>query len=151
MPSRNLTSRPRCEWLEPRVLLTTFSVTTVADWGPGSLRQAIADANATADADVVVFAITTGTGGVKTISPTSALPPISAPLTIDGTTQPGYAGTPLVELDGASVVPAGAANGLNIKSPATGSVVRGLAIERWSVGIISAASQCLIEHNFIGT
>src|SRR5947208_11609084 len=36
------------EALEPRRLLSTFTVTTTDDAGPGSLRQAILDANALA-------------------------------------------------------------------------------------------------------
>jgi hypothetical protein len=43
--------------LEPRTLLSTFTVTTTADAGPGSLRRAMLDANALAGADQIVFAI----------------------------------------------------------------------------------------------
>lgn len=41
--------------LEARVVPTIFTVTTTADAGPGSLRQAVLDANATVGADEVVF------------------------------------------------------------------------------------------------
>ena len=47
--------RPELEQLEPRVLLSTYTVTTLADAGAGSLRQAILDANANPGADVVDF------------------------------------------------------------------------------------------------
>lgn len=43
------------EPLEPRVLLATFTVTNTDDDGPGSLRNAVALANAAAGADVVEF------------------------------------------------------------------------------------------------
>ncbi len=43
------------EGLEPRELLSTFTVTTIQDAGAGSLRQAILDANAAAGADVIEF------------------------------------------------------------------------------------------------
>ena len=56
----------------------TFVVTNSDDSGPGSLRAAITDANATPDADVITFA----SGG--TISLLSALPDITADLTIGG-------------------------------------------------------------------
>src|SRR5262245_5509635 len=44
--------RPSLDVLEDRCLLSTiFTVDTTADSGPGSLRQAILDANATANTD----------------------------------------------------------------------------------------------------
>ena len=72
----------------------TFTVTTTNDSGAGSLRQAILDANTNAGADTIVFQIS----GTKpfTLSLTSALPAVSDPLTIDGTTQPGYSNAPVV-------------------------------------------------------
>src|SRR5438128_722268 len=106
---RGPTSGPRLEVLEDRCLPSTFTVLNTNDSGAGSLRQAILDANAAAGADVINFNI--GGGGVQTISPTSILPQITSPVTIDGTTQPGLAGSPLIELNGAS---AGAFAGLNI-------------------------------------
>lgn len=101
------------EALEDRRVLATFMVTQVADSGVGSLRQAILDANSTTNvggADSIVFNI--GGGGVQTIQLAAALDAITDPVIIDGTTQPGFTGTPLIELDGTN---AGAsANGLNI-------------------------------------
>ncbi len=71
-----------------------FTVTTTDDSGPGSLRQAILDANAQPGADTIKFSIpvTTTPGSpipVQTISPTTALPAITSPVTIDGYTQQG--------------------------------------------------------------
>ena len=40
--------------------------------------------------------------GVHTISPASPLPTITDQVIINGTTQPGFAGTPIIELDGSS-------------------------------------------------
>ncbi len=65
----------------------TFTVTNTDDSGPGSLRQAITDAEAAAGADTIAFAIPGA--GVHTITPLTLLPIISQPLTIDGYTQPG--------------------------------------------------------------
>lgn len=59
-----------------------FAVTTTADAGPGSLRQAILDANAAAGADTIAFNIPGG--GVQTIRPLSELPWVTGPLVIDG-------------------------------------------------------------------
>ena len=75
--------------LTPPVTLSaaTFTVTTTADSGPGTLRQVILDANGNAGADTITFAIP-GTG-VQTIAPLTALPDITEDVTIDGYTQPG--------------------------------------------------------------
>ena len=64
----------------------TFTVTTTADSGPGSLRQAILDANGNPGADTIAFAIPGS--GVQTLDVSSALT-ITDPVTIDGYTQPG--------------------------------------------------------------
>lgn len=90
------------EPLEARVLLSAYVVTNTSDSGPGSLRQAILDANASTAANTVAFDILGA--GVQTIAPTSPLPAILGHVTIDGTTQPGYsavAGAPVIELSGA--------------------------------------------------
>src|SRR6266436_4312542 len=79
-----------------RLSAATFLVTTTADTGLGSLRNAIDIANATPGADMIAFNIPGA--GAQTITVNSNLPPISDRLTIDGTTQPGYAGKPLIVL-----------------------------------------------------
>lgn len=76
----------------------TFTVTNTNDTGPGSLRQAMLDANAAADADTITFAIGSGH---QAIQPRSPLPTLTSHAVIDGSTQPGYAGAPLIEIDGA--------------------------------------------------
>ena len=77
--------------LETRQVLSTFTVSSVADSGAGSLRQAIIDANKATGASTINFSIGSG---LQTISLKSALPVVTVPLTIDGTSQPRYAGTP---------------------------------------------------------
>ena len=76
------------------MLLTTFTVSnTLDDTNPGSLRYAITQSNSTPGPNLITFAIP-GTG-VHTISPTSRRCRRSpARATIDGTTQPVFAGTP---------------------------------------------------------
>ena len=78
-------------------LAATFTVTSTADSGAGSLRQAILDANAAAGADLIDFNV--GGGGAQTIVLASVLPTITDALTIDGTTQPGFVDVPLIEID----------------------------------------------------
>lgn len=72
-------------------LANTFTVTTNADSGPGSLRDAItqAAANGTATADLIVFNIADQSRAGRTITLASMLPDLSSNLTIDATTQPG--------------------------------------------------------------
>src|SRR5882672_10198268 len=68
-----------------------FVVTNTHDSGPGSLRQAITDANTFFGTDTVFFAID-NCGGVCTITPLSPLPPITERIHIDGLMQPGAKG-----------------------------------------------------------
>src|SRR6476659_4455390 len=65
----------------------TFTVTTAADSGVGSLRQAILDANGAAGADTIAFNIVGS--GVHTIALATELPDITGAVTIDGYTQSG--------------------------------------------------------------
>ena len=113
-------SRPRLEWMEDRMLLSTFTVTNIADGGPGSLRQAIVDSDRAGGPNTIDFAIP-GTG-LKTIAPTSPLPQITTSTLLDGSSQPGFAGAPLIALSGRSVP---ASDPLTIGSDLS---VRGLAI-----------------------
>ncbi len=132
----------------PRSTAATLVVTNVNDSGPGSLRQAILDANATIGLDTITFQIP-GTG-VQTFVAASALPVITDPVVIDGTTQPGYAGTPLIELDGANAG-INSSDGLNVT--AGGSTILGLAINRFSgAGInLQTGGTNVVQGNFIGT
>ena len=138
--------RPTAERLEARSLLATFLVTSAADAGPGTLRQAIIDANAGAGVDSVAFAIGTGPQVIHLLSP---LPAVAAgqPLAIDGTTQPGTGSAPRITLDGTS---AGAtASGLQLD--ADGCLVRGLAIGDFGGdGIYVDGSAAQIVGNVIG-
>src|SRR4051812_14126517 len=87
----------RGEKLEPRLLFATFTVLNTADSGVGSLRQALADAASSPGADEVHFAIPGA--GVHTIHPLTPLV-VSNDLSVDGTTQPGFTSTPMIELSG---------------------------------------------------
>ena len=126
--------------------LAAFTVTNTNDAGAGSLRDAIDQANAAAGADTIDFNI--AGAGPHTIAPTSALPTITEAVTLDATTQPGFAGTPLIELDG-SLAGAGA-NGVTVA--AYGSTVRGLVINRFSLsGIALYGGGGVVAGNYVGT
>lgn len=76
----------------------TFTVTNTNDTGPGSLRQAINDANINAGTDTIVFNIPGA--GPHTIQPLSALPWLIGITSVDGSSQPGFAGAPVIEIRG---------------------------------------------------
>jgi titin len=143
------------EPLEGRWLPSTFLVTTTNDFGAGSLRQAILDANATPGSNEIDFAI--GGGGAQTIRPNIALPEVTNTVVIDGTTQPGFAGSPLIDLDGANVIPPGT-SGLVVR--ADNSTVKGLAITGWlpdpdtpytgGVGLLIKGNGDVVQGNYLG-
>ena len=120
-------NRIELESLEGRQLFATFIVTTTADTGTGSLRDAITKANSAAGADVIQFKIGSG---LKTIAPAKSLPQITGPTTLDATTQPGYAGKPIIELKGTS---AGAGT-FGLALVGGSSVVKGFVINRFGAG-----------------
>lgn len=95
-PASKATSKHRHSGKE--AMMTTYTVTNTSDSGAGSLRQAMLDANANAGNDVIEFNI--GGGGAQTIDLLSDLPTLTDGLTIDGSTQPGYSGTPLIAIGG---------------------------------------------------
>ena len=96
--------------------------------GNCTLRAALQQANATPGTDTINFQIGTG---VQTIVLGAALPDVSDPVNIDGTTQPGYGGTPLVEIRGKDDGFTQIAWALHIT--AGGSTVRALAVGRFDV------------------
>ncbi|MEO6809044.1 MAG: hypothetical protein ABI353_08015, partial [Isosphaeraceae bacterium] len=146
--------RPRLERLEERQLLATFTVTNTGDLTPGgqpvpgSFRAAIIAANTTPNLagtpDRIEFRIGSG---LATITPTAALPAIQDTVVIDGSTQPGFTGAPLIELNGSLAGPT-----VGLRVSAGNSTVRALAINGFSSGGIQLdASNNKIAGNFIGT
>lgn len=73
------------------VQAANFVVTSNADSGPGTLRQAILDANAngTTVLDYISFNLPFLTISDRTITLDSGLPDLSSEIIIDGSTQPG--------------------------------------------------------------
>jgi hypothetical protein len=144
-----------------------FTVTNTNDTGPGSLRQAILDANSAGAPDVIKFDIPGN--GPHTISLTSGLPTITGSVTIDGYTQGDSTATPdddaaentlsqgtnavlKIELDGTATA---GASGLQVNTD--GFTVKGLIINDFDVyGVILGDQNCLVDNstvegNFIGT
>ena len=113
----------------------TFVVTNTNDSGPGSLRQAILDANAGPAINNIDFDIGSGP---QAIYPLSVLPAITNPVIIDATTQPGYTGTPLITIDGIDnqylasdppFVPGGPFDWVGLDITAGDTTVKGLIIQ----------------------
>ncbi len=129
----------RSDW---RGLLATFSVTNTNDSGSGSLRQAILNANGAAGSDVITFNLSSGT----TINLGTALPTITDTVDINGTSQSGYSGTPLVVLNGASV------SGSGLVLQASGSTVRGLVIHSFGGDgiVLGGSGGHTVTGNWIG-
>src|SRR5437588_2872082 len=107
---RRARTSPRL-WVEPleaRQLLATITVTgtgdTIANDGIVTLREAITAANTNAasgdapagNAGLDTIAFNIPGAGPHTISLTSALPDITDAVLINGQTEPGFAGTPLI-------------------------------------------------------
>ncbi|HYP25194.1 MAG TPA: CSLREA domain-containing protein [Blastocatellia bacterium] len=131
-----------------------FVVNTAADHDDGScdssdctLREAISASNANPGVDHIHFSIPGTT--VHTITPGAELPEITDPVIIDGSSQPGFAGAPRVEVAGSAA--SSRARGLFIS--AGGSTIKHLAINRFSSAqiMLSANGGNVIQGNNLGT
>lgn len=129
-----------------QVTTDPLMVTNTSDSGAGSLRSAITHANATPGAQTVTFnipGVSSGSPGVIDLA--SSLPAITGPVTIDGTTQPGYTNAPAIELNGLGAP----GNGLRVQ--AANVTVRALAIGGFSGrGISLGADNFLLTGSYIG-
>jgi hypothetical protein len=141
---RNQPARGRALWsiesLETRELLATFTVSSLNDSGPGTLRAAISAANLQPGADLINFDVT-GTIRVGR----NSLPAITGPVTIDGSTAPSFAGSPVVTIDFHGT------KGLRFARGADGSVLESLAlVNAGNSGVTLDASGVTVEGNYIG-
>ena len=125
----------------------TFTVDSAGDGPAGpcvpggcTLRNAILAANEAAGPDTIAFNIPGG--GVQTIRPTSPLPFLNTPMVVDATTQPGYSGTPLIELSGVNAGTV-SVDGFRVfgAGPTSGPItIKGLIINRFSGDGVSLVS-----------
>ncbi|MHB1559743.1 MAG: beta strand repeat-containing protein, partial [Isosphaeraceae bacterium] len=147
-----LRRRPAIEVMEDRQLLsgTTFYVDNTADTGTGSLRQAIINSDNTAatpsSPNVINFSQLSNIARIQLLS---ALPAITQPVVIDGTTEGSYNGAnPVVQLIGDYA--GGSAIGLDIE--ASGTQVKALAIDGFTPGgvLIDNASNVTLSHDWLG-
>lgn len=154
---RTVGSRPDRGALESAISdISVITVTSTANSGPGTLRQAILDSNASSNAETIAFNLGPAGGCPYEIVPDTALPAVTSPLTIDGFTQPGsapnsrfdrYDGTHCVVLRG------DVAQGLRLRPAANQAMaVRGLAFQRFSAAAIDVdgAGRATIQGNTFG-
>ena len=121
----------------------TFIVRTTRDTGPGSLRAAIrwADAAPPGRPAVITFRVT------GTISLTAALPAVTRPVIIDGTSAPGYrpGRAPLVAVNARGHA------GLWFAAGSARSQLLGLAVDRASgAGVTLSAGSITLNGDYIG-
>lgn len=123
----------------------TFTVTSTADSGSGTLRAAINDANANPGLDTIEF--NPSGSSPWQIFLNSPLPTITEAVEIDATTAPGYSGDPLVLISGNSL---NNAPGLHIT--ASNSTVSGLSLIKCPgpAIFIEGGAEHFIEENWIG-
>jgi len=139
---------PFLELVEPRLLLASFTVTSAADAGAGTLWQVIEQLDLLKDpANTVSFDIG---NGPQIISLQSSLPPITVPVFIDGTSQPGYSGSPLIQIDGHTF--GVQRDGLTVSPGSDGSMIRGLDIYGFKAGsgIDVQSNSNVIQDNYLG-
>jgi parallel beta-helix repeat protein len=132
-------------WSKNVFAACSITVTNANDSGSGSLRQAIITANGNGSSvDTICFSIGSG---YQTINAGSTMQ-ITQPVIIDGTSQTGYAGSPLIEINGAG---AGASSGIWIT--AGGSTIKGLIVNRFGGDgiILTNNGGNTIQGNYIGT
>lgn len=121
-----------------------YPVTNTDDSGAGSLRFAIRTAIQVAGKDTITFNIP-GVGP-HTIQLLSALPVLSDGIIIDGTTEPAYNGSPIIEVSGNF---AGNTSGFILASQR--SAIRGLVIKRFRQdGIEIRRDSCEVSSCYIG-
>ncbi len=130
-----------------------FVVTNTNDSGAGSLREAITQLNLSLYGGVIRFDIPgTAPFVIPLLTP---LPTITKAVVIDGTSQPGYDGTPLVNVRGPILVPApvlalsadnSRVHGLHVSRPASDPQAPGIALYSNS----NVVQRCIISDCIVG-
>jgi hypothetical protein len=146
----------------PLPVSQTYVTTNTNDSGPGSLRQALIDANSHPNGAVGIdqIAFNIPGSGVHTITPATGYPTITEAVVIDGYTQPGASPNTLpvgdnavllIEVDGTNV------NFEGLEITGGNSTIRGLVINHFernplaNIAIRLDSSNNVIAGNFIGT
>jgi Ca2+-binding RTX toxin-like protein len=123
-------------------------VSSSADAGAGSLRQALEDANERVNAEWNVRLIAFR-NSVGTINLESPLPVITRTVEIDARVMSTYSGSPLIHLNGAGLGPT--QSGIVLSDTAGFSIISGLSLTGFSYPAIQiSSSDNRIHSNYIG-
>jgi hypothetical protein len=120
----------------------SITVINTNDSGAGSFRNAISSAS---NGNTICFNIG---GGYQTINATSGYT-INHSITIDGTSQTGFSGAPLIEINGA-----GAGTGISGLNVTAGNVtIKGLIVNRFGGDgiILNNNGGNTVQGNYVGT
>lgn len=137
-PSGNTNS---CSFIV-RVIPYHLFVSNTADAGPGSLRQAILDANDAPGENLITFSLADSNN--STIHLSSPLPEITSPVIVDGTTSASL--TPAVAVDGGGGT--NTFDGLVIS--AGNSTIRGLSLYGFATAIRLTGGTNIVQANYVG-
>ena len=148
-------------------ILCSGVVTTTADTGPGSLRECVTNANATAGANTITFNIAGCPGGICTITPATVLPALSdatGGTTVDGYTQIGAVANTVASPGASDAVlniqlSGGGASFAGLTLSSANNIVKGLVINGFSgvgagygINITGAsATGNTVSGNYLGT
>jgi parallel beta-helix repeat protein len=135
----------------------TYVVTTIDDGGPGSLREAVLNANASPGPDTITFNLGSlapqPPGTTFRIALATRLPTITDPVVIDGTTQPSFVpgGPPVVVVEGEPDAVDLLFDGFVVATGGAGSTIRGLALVGFLDAVeLEATSSVTVDGNLIG-
>jgi hypothetical protein len=126
--------------------------------GTCTLRAAIQQSNFNCgsrpgDATTTTIDFAIGSGSKTITTGSFGLPGMACPVVLDATSQPGYAGTPIIEVSGAATHPNNV-GGLSITTVCScPSLIRGFVINRFlGTGILlGGGGPFKVQNNFIGT
>ncbi len=134
-----------CLFVPCQISSSSFTVSNNNDSGPGSLRQAILNANNNEGPDVVKFLIPGPTP--HTIALRTMLPGINDTISLDATTQPGADPIGII-LTSNSLLQ----TGLNLTLGSSNSVIRGFSINNFANNCVMLyeSSNNIISTNYLG-
>jgi hypothetical protein len=134
-------------------LVVTNTADSTTDNIFGSLREVIGAANELTNPGTIFFNIPGA--GPHTIAPQGALPAITKSVTLNARSQPGFNGSPIIEISGARIPPPvngqAATDGLDVLAGNT--TINGLVIDRFSgsaIGIAGPGNNTIVG-NYLGT
>jgi hypothetical protein len=133
-------------WAKNAFASCTYTVTNTNASGAGSLPGAIGETNESGGGDTICFDIPGGT--YQTIMVDSMLM-ITEPVVIDGTTQPGYSGTPVIEIDGSNA--GSGTTGFDVTAGNT--TIKGLVVNRFGGDgiILNNNGGDTVQNDYVGT